>query len=49
MTVIESIFKRFAKVKTIKIMLKKPWAPMGHHLKYVAVELERTRSVINGL
>ncbi|QNU68632.1 dihydroneopterin aldolase [Ruminiclostridium herbifermentans] len=41
--VIEGIFKRFKNAQTVKVLLKKPWAPMGQHLKYAAVELERKR------
>lgn len=43
MKIIKGIFNRFENAETIKIILKKPWAPTGHHLKYAAVELERTR------
>ncbi|HEY5585259.1 MAG TPA: dihydroneopterin aldolase [Ruminiclostridium sp.] len=43
--VIEGIFLNFDDAQAVKILLKKPWAPMGHHLKYAAVELERKRSV----
>lgn len=28
-------------VKSIKVKLKKPWAPIGRHLDYAAVEIER--------
>ncbi|MDF2985335.1 MAG: Bifunctional folate synthesis protein [Eubacterium sp.] len=41
--IIEGIFIKFKNASAVKILLKKPWAPMGHHLKYAAVELERTR------
>jgi dihydroneopterin aldolase len=40
---IEYLFRRYASIMEISVMLKKPWAPMGHHLKYAAVELERKR------
>lgn len=43
--IIEGIFDKFKNVLAVKILLKKPWAPMGHHLKYAAVELERTKIV----
>jgi len=43
MKIIEGIFKRFDNAETIRVILKKPWAPTGHHLKYAAVELKRTR------
>ncbi len=42
--IIEGIFIKFQNASAVKILLKKPWAPMGHHLKYAAVELERTRA-----
>lgn len=41
--VIEGIFHNFENAHTVKVLLKKPWAPMGYHLKYAAVELERIR------
>jgi len=44
MAVIEKLFTNYAAVCTIKVLLKKPWAPIGHHLKYVAVELIRSRT-----
>jgi dihydroneopterin aldolase len=40
---IEYLFRRYASIMEINVMQKKPWAPMGHHLKYAAVELERLR------
>jgi len=45
--VIEGIFDKFQNALAVKILLKKPWAPMGHHLKYAAVELLRTRGGLN--
>jgi len=41
--VIRGVFERFPKVLQVKVLLKKPWAPMGRHLKYAAVEMERAR------
>lgn len=41
--IIEGIFNNFALAQSIKVILKKPWAPMKQHLKYAAVELERKR------
>jgi len=41
--VLDRLFARYSKIKEIRILLKKPWAPMGHHLKYAAVELERRK------
>lgn len=41
--VIEGIFSSFKLANSVKVLLKKPWAPMGQHLKYAAVELERKR------
>jgi dihydroneopterin aldolase len=46
--VIEGVFHEYADIRSVKVLLKKPWAPMGHHLKYVAVEMERTREEFNG-
>jgi len=43
MAVIDRLFTNYTAVCTIKALVKKPWAPIGHHLKYVAVELERSR------
>jgi 7,8-dihydroneopterin aldolase/epimerase/oxygenase len=40
---VEGIFRKFHNALAVKVLLKKPWAPMGHHLKYAAVELERMR------
>ncbi|PYG87123.1 dihydroneopterin aldolase/dihydroneopterin aldolase/2-amino-4-hydroxy-6-hydroxymethyldihydropteridine diphosphokinase [Ruminiclostridium sufflavum DSM 19573] len=41
--IIEELFRNFKLAQAIRILLKKPWAPMGQHLKYAAVELERKR------
>lgn len=41
--IIEGVFRRFEPAQAVKVIVKKPWAPMGHHLKYAAVELERAR------
>ncbi|AEV28819.1 dihydroneopterin aldolase [Sphaerochaeta pleomorpha str. Grapes] len=41
--VIEHLFKTYPLIEEIKVRLKKPWAPMGHHLKYAAVELQRKK------
>jgi dihydroneopterin aldolase len=41
--VIGQLFEAFPRIERIKIRLEKPWAPMGHHLRYAAVELERAR------
>lgn len=45
--IIEGVFGKFQNALAVKILLKKPWAPMGHHLKYAAVEIERTRGGLN--
>jgi len=47
MSIIVYLFKTYASIAKIHILLKKPWAPMGYHLKYAAVELERHRSDMN--
>ena len=31
----------YPEVKSVKVTLKKPWAPIGRHLDYAAVEIER--------
>ncbi|MHB8061869.1 MAG: dihydroneopterin aldolase [Ruminiclostridium sp.] len=41
--VIEGVFHKFNNAQVVKVLLKKPWAPMGQHLRYAAVELERGR------
>jgi dihydroneopterin aldolase len=43
LAVIRGVLERFPKVMQVKVLLKKPWAPMGRHLKYAAVEMERVR------
>ncbi|MBT9130539.1 MAG: Bifunctional folate synthesis protein [candidate division WS2 bacterium] len=43
--VIEKLFEKHPAVYAVRALIKKPWAPLGHHLKYVAVELERSRAV----
>jgi dihydroneopterin aldolase len=43
MAVIERILDNYPVVMSVKVLLKKPWAPLGRHLKYVAVEMERRR------
>jgi len=42
-SVIERLFLNHAALQSVKVTLKKPWAPLGHHLKYVAVEIEKSR------
>ena len=37
----EYILFNYDMVKCAKVMLKKPWAPIGRHLDYAAVEIER--------
>lgn len=41
--VIREIFSGFLNAQKVKVLIKKPWAPMGQHLKYAAVEMERSR------
>ncbi|PJI09096.1 MULTISPECIES: 2-amino-4-hydroxy-6-hydroxymethyldihydropteridine diphosphokinase [Clostridium] len=38
----EFVLLNYNAVKTVKVILKKPWAPLKKHLKYVSVEIERT-------
>ena len=42
--IIQGIFEKYPNVGRVKVLLKKPWAPMGRHLKYAAVEMDRARS-----
>lgn len=44
MNVIEKLFEKHVAVQSVKVLIKKPWAPLGHHLKYVAVEIEKCRT-----
>jgi len=37
----DSVLKKYNLIENIKIKIKKPWAPIGRHLEYVAVEIER--------
>ena len=32
-------------VNGVKVLLKKPWAPIGRHLDYAAVEINKKRIV----
>ncbi|MGB4408059.1 MAG: dihydroneopterin aldolase [Sphaerochaeta sp.] len=43
MNIIEYLFHTYPSISEIFIQLKKPWAPMGQHLKYAAVEMDRKR------
>lgn len=44
MKIIAYLFQTYAEITEIQILLKKPWAPMGHHLRYAAVQMKRKRS-----
>lgn len=46
MAVIKEIFGKYPAAASVRVLLKKPWAPMGRHLKYAAVEIERRREDI---
>ena len=37
----EEILKKYTIIKSINIKVKKPWAPIGRHLDYAAIEIER--------
>ena len=37
------ILDTYPMVKAVKVLLKKPWAPIGRHLDYAAVEINRER------
>lgn len=41
--IIQAIFENYPSAVSVKAKVKKPWAPLGRHLKYVAAELERSR------
>ncbi len=41
--IIDRVLSKYKEVQSVKVVIKKPWAPLGRHLKYVAVEMERTR------
>lgn len=38
----EFILLEYDKVRSVKVLLKKPWAPIGRPVKYAAVEIERS-------
>ncbi len=37
----EHILYKYRMVKEVKVKVKKPWAPIGRHLKYAAIEVNR--------
>lgn len=37
------LFETYPLIQSINLVLKKPWAPIGSHLDYAAVELNRSR------
>lgn len=41
--VADALFEEFDKIQTVKILLKKPEAPIKADFSYVAVEIERSR------
>jgi len=43
MALIERILNKYPAAVAVRVLLKKPWAPLKRHLKYVAVEIERRR------
>ncbi|MDK2800432.1 MAG: 7,8-dihydroneopterin aldolase/epimerase/oxygenase [Clostridiales bacterium] len=43
MALIDWILNHYPAAISVKVLLKKPWAPLGRHLKYVAIEMERRR------
>jgi len=40
--VAECTLIRYPMIQSVKVTLKKPWAPIGRHLEYAAVEIERS-------
>jgi len=47
--IIKMLFERYSLANSIKLTLKKPWAPITKHIKYVAVEMEHTREEMEKL
>jgi len=47
MAVVQRILLKYKAAISVKVLLKKPWAPLGRHLKYAAVEIERRRDDIH--
>lgn len=45
--IIKKIFNNYPPAESVRAKIKKPWAPMGKHIEYVAVEMERTRGQIH--
>ena len=43
MKIIAHLFRTCPEIMELRVLLKKPWAPMAHHLQYAGVELERKR------
>ena len=43
-TVVDGIFNEYPKIQKVRILLKKPEAPIKADFDYVGVELERTRN-----
>ena len=39
------ILDNYSMVNGVKVLLKKPWAPIGRHLDYAAVEINRERHI----
>ncbi|GAA0070591.1 2-amino-4-hydroxy-6-hydroxymethyldihydropteridine diphosphokinase [Clostridium sardiniense] len=39
--VAEYILKEYRMIKNVKVKVKKPWAPIGRHLNYAAIEINR--------
>jgi dihydroneopterin aldolase/2-amino-4-hydroxy-6-hydroxymethyldihydropteridine diphosphokinase len=46
---IKMIFEKYPPARSVKLTVKKPWAPVAKHLSYVAVEMERAREEMNEL
>lgn len=45
--IIKLLFEKYSLAQSIKLTMKKPWAPITKHIKYVAVEMEHTREEMN--
>lgn len=48
MEMVKIIFDRHRAAQYVKVLLKKPYAPLKRHLKYAAVEIERRRDEFYG-
>lgn len=45
--IIKALLDKYPAISSVKAKVKKPWAPLGRHLRFVAVEINRTREEMN--